>query len=173
MEKQIIPIAELGLQPFTNFDPLGALLVCGEGPADANPMTISWGTFGIMWGRPIMMVMVRPVRHTWTFINHLPDFTVNWFGEEWGEALRICGSTSGRDGDKFAATGLTPVASGSVQTPSIKQSILTLECRIIYRDVVKPELFIDPTLEKNYPQQDYHQLFYGEIVAATGVAQKG
>jgi hypothetical protein len=51
MERRAIEIAALPVQPFTVYGNAGALLVCGEGPAYANPMTISWGTFGIMWGR--------------------------------------------------------------------------------------------------------------------------
>ncbi len=167
MEKSAITITELALQPFTTFDPDGVLLVVGDAES-ANVMTISWGMFGIMWGRPIMMAMVRPVRHSWSFLERSPDFTVNWMHAEWTDALRICGTQSGRDLDKFAATGLTPVP-GIVAAPGIQQSELTLECRTLCHADLKPEQFLDPKLHAMYPSKDYHGLFFGEILAAAGI----
>ncbi len=170
MDQHLIEIARLNLQPFTAFDPGGVLLLSGSGVDDANLMTISWGLYGIMWGKPIMMVMVRPTRHTWGFITRVPDFTVNWLDASWADALALCGSASGRDTEKFAATGLTPVPAAQVQSPALRESALVLECRTVYRDEVKPEQFLDPALEGLYPQKDYHGLFFGEIVSARGVA---
>lgn len=169
MDKQFIDIAQLNLQPFTTFDPGGVLLVSGNGVADANVMTISWGMFGIMWGKPVMMVMVRPTRHTWGFITRVPDFTVNWMDESWTDAVALCGSASGRDTDKFAATGLTPAPARCIQSPVITESALVLECRTLYRTDLVPEQFLDASLLSMYPQQDYHGLFFGEIVSAMGV----
>ena len=169
MEKQFIDPRQLNLQPFTAFDPEGVLLVSGHDAAKANVMTIGWGAFGIMWGRPVMMVMVRPTRHTWQFITQAPDFTVNWMDEAWTEAMRLCGSASGRDLDKFAAAGMTPGQARFVQSPVISESMLALECRILYRHDLAPEFFKDPALNSVYTAQDYHGLFFGEVVAALGV----
>lgn len=46
------------------------------------------------------------------------------------EALTI-GSCSGRDRDKFGASGLTPQASRQVLPPAIQQAVGWLECRIV------------------------------------------
>lgn len=122
-----------------------------------------------MWGKPVMMVMVRPTRHTWGFITQAPDFTVNWMDGAWTDALRLCGSKSGRDLDKFAAAGLTASPASAVASPVINESVLTLECRILYRHDLSPAQFLDLTLADVYPAKDYHGLFFGEIIAATGV----
>ncbi|MHB9027036.1 MAG: flavin reductase family protein [Armatimonadota bacterium] len=169
MDKHPIPIEQLDLQPFTAFGSGGILLVCGEDVGHANPMTIGWGTFGIMWGRPVAVVMVRPTRYTWEFITRAPDFTVNWMPEEWAQALQVCGTKSGRDLDKFAATGMTPVAGAAVNSPVIAESILTLECRTIYRTDLVAEQMLDNTLQRLYPAKDFHGIFAGEIVAAAGI----
>jgi hypothetical protein len=29
--------------------------------------------------------------------------------------------------------------------------------------------FLDPAIEKSYPQKDYHRIYFGEIVAVSGV----
>jgi flavin reductase (DIM6/NTAB) family NADH-FMN oxidoreductase RutF len=168
MEKIAIPVNELALQPFTTFDPNGVLLLVGDADR-ANVMTISWGSFGIMWGKPVMMVMVRPTRYTWEFISGQTDFTVNWMHAEWADAVRICGSKSGRDMDKFEATGLTAAPAARTIAPVIAQSELTLECRTLCHSDLNPEQFLDPGLLPLYPQEDYHGLFFGEILVATGV----
>ncbi|HHY49536.1 MAG TPA: hypothetical protein GYA10_07300 [Alphaproteobacteria bacterium] len=96
MHKESIPLNQLDLQPFTAFGPGGILLVVGSESEDANVMTIGWGMFGIMWRKPMVMVMVRPTRHTWNLINKAPDFTVNWLADERRSALELCGTRSGR-----------------------------------------------------------------------------
>ena len=169
MEKRPIAVGDLNLQPFTTFEPDGILLVSGQDVAHANPMTISWGMFGIMWGRPVAMVMVRHSRYTWDFITKAPDFSVNWMPEDWTDAVNLCGRESGRAMDKFAATGMTPVAGTAGHSPVIMQSALSLECRTLYRTEVQPESFVDPSALSVYRDGDFHTLFFGEIVAAMGV----
>ncbi len=169
MEKQHIAIRDLDLPPFTAFDPNGLLLVSGQNEEHANVMTIGWGMFGIMWSRPVVMVMVRPTRYTWDFITQAADFTVNWMGQQWTKAVQMCGTTSGREvGNKFTVAGLHAEPGQQTESPIIKESILALECRIIYRDVVRPESFIEPGLKNALRSGRYHGLFYGEVVAATG-----
>lgn len=166
--RQPIAINELAIQPFTAFGTGGVLLVSGSGVERANPMTISWGMFGIMWGRPVMMVMVRPTRYTWEFIAEHPDFTVNWMPEPYEDALRLCGSKSGRDLNKWDATGLTPESSCCVASPSIAEAALVLECRTLYTDRLQPDLFADRNLLGLY-NDDFHGLFFGDIAAAYAV----
>lgn len=170
MQKEQIPIEQLDLKPFTAFAPEGLLLVSGSGVDNANVMTIGWGMFGVIWGKPMAMVMVRPTRHTWQFIDKAPDFTINWLTDEWKEALQLCGNKSGRDLDKFAATGLRAAQGAVVGSPVLAESVLALECRTLYKDTLHPELFLAPSLERHYAQRDYHGLFFGEVVAATGTA---
>lgn len=168
MSRQPIAINDLLLQPYTTFSPEGALLVCGADVAHANPMTISWGAFGVMWGKPILMVMVRPSRHTYTLMKDAPDFTVNWMADQWTAAVRLCGSASGRDMDKFKQTGMHSEKAIAVQSPVIAEAELAIECRVAYRSEVDPKLFVNKALLECYSAKDYHGLFFGEVVAVTG-----
>jgi flavin reductase (DIM6/NTAB) family NADH-FMN oxidoreductase RutF len=166
--RRTIPVAGLTLNPFTALTGLGALLVAGADKDDANVMTIGWGMFGTMWGRPTVLTLVRPTRHTWDILARVPDFTVNWMPADRDESLRLCGTLSGRDTDKFAAAHLTATAGIQVGSPILAESVLALECRLIYRSQVDPNNFMDPALQQAYPGHDYHGLFYGEVLAATG-----
>ena len=77
-------------------------------------------------------------------------------------ALKYCGTKSGRDGDKFAATGLTPAKTeGGV--PYVGEARLVLVCRKLYADDLKENAFIDPGMLKHYAAKDYHRFYICEI----------
>jgi flavin reductase (DIM6/NTAB) family NADH-FMN oxidoreductase RutF len=133
-----------------------------------NTMTVSWGSFGVMWNRPIAEVVVRPTRHTFHFINRYPTFTLCAFSEKYRSALSLLGSMSGRDGNKIAAAGLTPVAAVGVAAPAFKEADFIVECRTLYHHDIDPSRFRDPALDANYPDRDYHRWIVGEIVSMRG-----
>jgi flavin reductase (DIM6/NTAB) family NADH-FMN oxidoreductase RutF len=123
---------------------------------------------GIMWNRPFVQVVVRPTRYTYSFTEEFDSFTLCAFSEEYREALNILGSKSGRDGDKIAASGLTPVASRCIPAPAFAEAELTLECRKIYWDDLEPKRFLDPAIERNYSKNDYHRVYFGQILRIFG-----
>ena len=38
----------------------------------------------------------------------------------------------------------------------------------MYWQDMDPTHFLDPTIDKNYVEQDYHRIYFGEIVAILG-----
>ncbi|MGD0706826.1 MAG: flavin reductase family protein [Anaerolineaceae bacterium] len=165
------PIAVKDFAPriFHLFDDQWLLLTCGDfGKKHFNAMTISWGSMGIMWNRPFVQVVVRPTRYTLEFMNQYDSFTVSAFGESHRDALNLLGSRSGRDGDKIAASGLTPVASQKVAAPSFAEAELVLECRKLFWQDIDHSHFVDAGIEKHYPKKDYHRMFFGEVVGIFG-----
>lgn len=128
-----------------------------------NTMTCGWGAWGVLWSKPAAFVFVRPTRFTYEFMNRGEAFTICFFSKRFRKALQFCGSHSGRDYDKAAETGLTPVkaSNGSVY---FKEARLVLECRKIYQQDFDPNLFLDAAIEKCYPQRDYHRMYVGEVI---------
>ena len=116
-------------------------------------------------------VVVRPVRHTFQFIEKFDSFTLSAFPDDCHDALLLLGSKSGRDGNKIAESGLTPQASARVGAPGFVEAELVLECRKIYSDDFDPARFLDPTIDRNYPEKDYHRMYFGEIVAVAGTGK--
>jgi len=78
----------------------------------------------------------------------------------------VCGSRSGRDLDKWAATGLTREPSAKVPAPRVAEAELALECRVLAVTDLRPEGFLDQSLESHYLDQDYHRVYFGEVLAA-------
>ncbi len=174
MALQTIPVTRFRTDVFRLFDRQWLVLTAGDfARGQFNAMTISWGSLGYMWGKPFVQVVVRPTRHTHSFMERFDTFTLTAFSEEYRRALNVLGNTSGRDGDKIAAAGLTPVASTAVAAPAFAEAELVLECRKIYRDPLEPRQFLDPGIEEDYPEKDYHTVYFGEIVAIRGEAQFG
>ncbi len=102
------------------------------------------------------------------FIEQYPTFTLCAFPRSYRPALNLLGTLSGRDGDKIAQAGLTPVASSAVAAPGYAQAELIVECRKIHWQDYDPAHFLDPEIDRNYPNKDYHRMYFGEIVAIRG-----
>jgi len=148
------------------------LLTSGDFQAGSyNTMTIAWGSLGLMWSKPLAMVVLRKQRYTLEFIQKHDSFTLTVFPEQHRQALTLLGSKSGRDGDKIKAAGLTPVASQLVASPAFAEAELILECKKSYSGgMLDPNGFVDPQQRDTvYPQHDYHHVFFGEVVAIRGL----
>ena len=170
MQRSAIPFEQFDSRIFQLFDRQWMLLTSGDFAAGQfNTMTISWGSMGIMWNRPFVQVVVRPQRYTFEFMERYETFSLSAFPKGYRKALNILGTQSGREGDKIASSGLTPVASDCIAAPAFEQAELVFECRKIYWQDYNPANFIDPQIDRNYPIQDYHRAYFGEILAIQGV----
>ncbi len=140
------------------------MLVTAGPIGDVNTMTASWGHMGILWNLPVAIAYIRPQRHTFRFANRYSDYTLSFFTEEYRPVLNFCGSHSGRDHDKIAETNLTPLETdrGNV---IFGEARLVMECRKIYADDLKKDHFLLPEVaQKNYPGDDFHRFYMGEIL---------
>lgn len=127
-----------------------------------NTMTVSWGAIGEIWGKDAAFIFIRPQRYTYEFIENNDIFTITFFGEEFKDALRICGSKSGRDINKAEVCGLTPIFTDGGVT--FEQAEYTVVCRKMASQFIDPAGFEDESIESNYPKKDYHKIYIGEII---------
>ena len=133
-----------------------------------NTMTVAWGGFGTMWGKPFAHIVVRPNRYTYQFMEEFDDFTLTAFPKAYRSALNLLGTRSGRDGDKITESGLTPIPSEIVAAPGFDEAELIVECKKIYKQDMGPQHFVDPSIDKMYGGFNYHRIYYGEIVNVLG-----
>jgi flavin reductase (DIM6/NTAB) family NADH-FMN oxidoreductase RutF len=138
------------------------LITAGTGES-FNTMTGAWGGLGILWEKKICFCVIRPGRYTYEFIEKSDLYTVSFFEEQYRGILTYCGTKSGRDVDKVAETGLTPV----FEKDSIffAEARLVLVCRKIYYQDIRPEQFLDSGIDGFYPLKDYHRMYVGEIIS--------
>lgn len=156
-----ISIHDLTINPFDKFDREWALLTAGNERA-SNTMTVSWGGLGVLWHKNVATVYVRPSRYTKEFVDATGRFSLSFYAPEHKRALGVLGTKSGRDGNKVAEVGFTPVCLG--QTVAFEQAELVLTCRALYADELKPGCFLDRSCdEDNYPEHDYHTMYIAEV----------
>ena len=148
------------VNPFERFNTDWAVVTAG--PIERfNGMTISWGSMGTIWNKPIVTVYVRPDRYTWEFLKENDTFTVSFYPESCRGALVKMGRLSGRDCDKPWEAGLTPKDLGGCVT--FAEASQTLVCKKIYMN----QLSYDAVPE--YAKQIYqngiepHYLIMGEV----------
>jgi flavin reductase (DIM6/NTAB) family NADH-FMN oxidoreductase RutF len=133
---------------------------------ESNVMTIGWGTVGIIWGEPMFLVMVRPSRYTYGFIEDSHEFTVNVPTDEMRQWVAVCGSKSGRDLDKFATYDVATSPGQKVHTATIAACPMVYECRVVHwNDLIPGNL--SPEAEVSfYRGEDYHRIYFGQILGA-------
>jgi len=139
-------VAKTRKGPSTYLYPVPVVLVtCGaEKP---NIITLAWvGT--VCSDPPMVGIAVRPDRYSHALIEETGEFVLNIPGEELLWETDHCGQVSGREIDKFAATGLTPEPAAEVSTPLIAECHVNMECKV-----------------RQKLELGAHDLFLGEIVA--------
>lgn len=139
------------------------LVAATDKSGKTNAMTASWGGMGVLWGKKVAFVFIRPQRYTKRFVDEADKFTLSFFDDSYKNMLGYMGKVSGKDEDKMAKSGLTVTDKDGA--PVFKEASLTLVCRKMYRDTLKEENFIDKSnIEKWYPQKDYHDVYVAKIV---------
>jgi flavin reductase (DIM6/NTAB) family NADH-FMN oxidoreductase RutF len=95
-----------------------------------NVMTIAWG--GICCSMPpCVSISLRKATYSYGNIVERKAFTLNVPSDAYAREADYFGMVSGKNVDKFAATGLTPVKSTLVDAPYLKEFPLVLECKVI------------------------------------------
>ena len=163
MAFQEISIDSLEFNPFQKISKEWMLITAGD-ETKSNTMTASWGGLGIMWGKNVATVYIRPQRYTKEFVDANDTFTISFLSEEYRKSLNVCGSVSGKDvEDKWKEAGLTPYYVDG--TTAVEEADLVFVCKKQYHQTMKPECFdVAENDTKWYPNKDYHEMYIAEIV---------
>jgi len=123
------------------------LVTCADAAGKANIFTVV--CVGMACAKPPMIgIGVHPWLYSHSLIESTGEFVVNIPTAALVEKVAYCGSTSGREVDKFKGAGLTPLPASKVKPPLIAECPVNLEC------VVRQKLPLGA-----------HHLFLGEVVA--------
>jgi flavin reductase (DIM6/NTAB) family NADH-FMN oxidoreductase RutF len=140
----------------------GLLLASTREDGQSNVMTIGWATVGIIWGLPVMVVLVRPSRYTYQFIESSGVFTVNVPTPDMRPYVNLCGTKSGRDVDKLAEVTTKP--GQEVNCVVLDDCPLVYECRVVHTNDVIPGNLMPDIVDRAYPSGDFHRVYYGQIL---------
>jgi flavin reductase (DIM6/NTAB) family NADH-FMN oxidoreductase RutF len=127
------------------------LAVTSSPEGKPNAIGLGWWTI-CSWSPRMIAISVGRSRYSRECLDHGHEFVLCLLGEEHARAAWICGTRSGRKLDKLAEAGLTVVPSLRTAVPTIAESVLSCECRVV------SEL-----------QTGDHVLYVGEVVAVRSV----
>lgn len=129
--------------------PFNATLVSCQGKAGPpNVLAIAW-IMPVSSEPPMLVFALRRDRHSYRLIEETREFVVNIASYGLSDKVLYCGRRSGRDVDKFKATGLTCGKARRVSAPIIAECIAHIECRV----------------EETIPKGD-HVIIVGEVLTA-------
>jgi len=116
-------------KPGTFVYPIPAVMVsCGD-MKKSNIITVAWT--GIINTNPAMVyISVRPERYSYNIIKATGEFVINLTNKNLTYATDWCGVKSGAKVDKFKEMKLTKEKSNFVKAPSIKESPVSIECKV-------------------------------------------
>lgn len=128
--------------------PRQLVLVTSHYQEKDNVMTVAWES-PLSFDPPLHGILVSPKRFSHDMILKSGDFGLNFMDTDSRRAVKICGSMSGKDKDKFGITGLTREKAKRIKAPLIGEAICQLECKVI-----------------DYVETGDHTLFIGKVLAA-------
>ena len=117
-------------KPGNMLNPVPAVMVSvTDKEGKSNIITVAWaGT--VCTNPPMVSISVRPSRYSYQILEETGEFVINLTNESLVKACDYCGVVSGRDVNKFAKTGLTPIPMEHVHAMGIDESPVNMECKI-------------------------------------------
>jgi len=142
-------MAKIMIKPFRPIYPSPAGLVTSV-DAQGRPNVITLGEiFNLSVRKPVIVgIAIAKPRYSHELISATREFVVNLPTADLAAAVDRCGTVSGRDTDKFAEFGLTPLPANKVSPPLIAECPVNVECRVL-----------------SIQEIGDHDLFAGEVLA--------
>ena len=172
LNKELVPLDTFKgmslLEPFTT-PKMPAILTAGN-KEKHNSLTIGWGLLGVAWSKPLFMVLVKPDRYTYQFMEKTEYFTVSFIKKELYSKFALYGTQSGRDIDKEEESGthIQFLDNGGI---TFKEAEEVYVCKVLARSYfdeknLAPEItdFYAEMSKKFKQNTEPHAAYFGEII---------
>ena len=134
----------------------------GENKEKANPITIGWGSIGVLWNRPMCCIYIHKTRYSKHIFDEGEFFSVCFFSKEYDREVDYFGTKSGREEDKIKNSHMTLLHEDGV--PYLEEAELVFLCRKVgqtdFESAAVPKERIQPWYQKSGP----HTIYCGEII---------
>ncbi|MBI1398022.1 MAG: flavin reductase family protein [Betaproteobacteria bacterium] len=110
-------------------EPGPVVLLTTHHRARSNAMTLSWHTM-VEFVPPLIACVVSGANFSFQALRATRECVIAIPARRLARKVVAVGNMSGRDGDKFAAVGLTPVPAKTVAAPLVAECCANLECRV-------------------------------------------
>lgn len=156
-------INEYKLNAFNEIGNKWPILIAGDAKNGYNGMTVSWGGIGVIWGKNVAYLFVRESRYTYEFIEKSDSVTLSFLSDDYKDAKALFGSKSGRDLNKFEATGLHPCLDVDMSCYYVAEAEYCFKMKKLYSVDLPYESLDQDILDRYYPNGDMHRMYVCEI----------
>ncbi|NDW11412.1 DUF4468 domain-containing protein [Bacteroides sp. 214] len=139
------------------------MLITAGTDAGFNMMTASWGGMGVLYGKPVTMCFINPTRYTYQLMEKNDTYTLTFYTEAYRDALKYCGTASGRNEDKVKGSGLTPITTPD-GSKAFAEAWLVIECRKLVSQSLSHDALGDEKLKEQWMGKQLHKMYIGEII---------
>ncbi|MCR4561659.1 MAG: flavin reductase family protein [Bacilli bacterium] len=147
--------------PISLFNEDGVVLVRDKEKGKVNPITIGWGSIGVLWGKPCCTIFIHESRYSKHLLDEEDFFSVCFLPKEQKKMVAYFGKFSGRDVDKIKESGLE-VVDGDY--PFLKDSELVIFCKKVGQTKFDESKISLPDIKNWCQQSGVHSIYFGEIV---------
>ncbi len=138
------------------------MLVTAGNEEKVNTMTASWGGLGVMYGKNVAFIVIRPQRYTKEFIDREDTFSLSFLDKKYRKTLNYLGTVSGRNEDKITKSGLT--LARYENTPYFDEADHVLICKKLFCQPLNTDGLLEEKLVNTwYRNGDYHTLYIAEV----------
>lgn len=141
------------------------MLITAGNDSGFNMMTASWGGLGYLWEKPVAFCFINPARYTYQLMETNNYYTLSFYTEAYRDALKYCGSTSGKNSNKVEGSGLTPITLPS-GAKAFSEAWLIIECKKVLGQQITKDAVFDEKVKENWTSEgkQLHKMYAGEIV---------
>ncbi len=139
------------------------MLITAGNKEKFNMMTASWGGIGVLYNKPVAICFINPARYTYQVIENSDTYTLTFYTEAYRDALKYCGSKSGRDEDKVKGSGLTPVETTN-GAMAFGQAWMIIECKKLVSQSISLDAIDNKEEQSKRAAQPMHKMYIGEIL---------
>jgi flavin reductase (DIM6/NTAB) family NADH-FMN oxidoreductase RutF len=124
-----------------------------------NIMTAAW-IMPISLSPTMIGIAIQPSRLTHEFVMKTDTFVLNIPNVDLISAVHFCGMKSGREGDKFASSKLTPAEAREIEAPWVAECVAHIECGVTDRmSFGDHDLFIGRVLAVTADEQAFNKIW--------------
>lgn len=139
------------------------MLITAGNDSKFNMMTASWGGIGVLWGKPVAICFINPARYTYQIMESDSTYTLSFYTEAYRDALKYCGSNSGKNVDKVQGSGLTPITLPS-GAKAFSEAWMILECKKMLGQQITADSVFDQKAKGDWSKSQFHKVYIGEIL---------
>ena len=105
----------------------------------ANLMGVGWWTI-VSWAPPQLAISIGRAQFSRECLDAIPEFALCFPALSQARGAWLCGTVSGRDGDKFAMAGFTPRPSERIRPPLVDGATVSFECKVTNRPTIRDDV---------------------------------